>query len=473
MRWISVVNCVLLGLTLLVSAFFLFSAQKEEIPATLPRLELKDLPKSPFSEADDFFSEVGVSLFALKWVAPQMQLPDLRQELLFCGKNARPDSLPGKASFYFSLKTSGERALIREGERTYLIYQGICSHKLQPQAESKDPIAANTFLLEGETPLKNANNEKNSYVFSPGNQPTPLWFEVAHSGEQTVEVRVSMLDEKGALVISPSDLRTFLLQLQEHTKSQAQGWELGGQRVDASLLVRQKARWVGPDLFLEMHGGDEFAYTFGKERIDFTDSSGIYSCFVTAGDFLTWKEGRWQVAKEGADTQQLALLIVKKIEEKIISFELWDPEGRGKILLSLIRMKDHIGMPNLSQEFKFVGAKTWAQFIVECRTGERMTLKPHDWLVLTQEGWIKLDHAQQVDAFVEQSLTGPLFILEKMDKKNGRQVLLGHLFNTTRTEVESVELTSSPPAPLANFYRHLPITPPIQPQLLLNQDGEE
>jgi hypothetical protein len=473
MRWIGVVNYCLFGLILLVVAFFLFFAKNEETLASVPRLELKDLPKSPFSECDEFFSEIGASLFNLKWVPPQMQLPDLRHELLFCGKNARPDSLPGKASFYFALKTSGERSLVREGERTYLVYQGICVAREFPQNASIQTFTTNPLTLWGDASPKNEKIEKTPYVFSPGNQPTPLWFEVNTVHEQAVEVRVSMLDEKGSLVVSSSDLRTFQLQLQEQAKSQIQGWELGGQRVDASLLVRQKARWIGRDIFLEMHGGEEFAFSIGKERIDFGDGQGLYSCFIAAGDALIWKEGRWHVVGSDEPTQQLPLLVVKKVDEKIISFELWDPDGRGKILLSLLRSKDHNGMPNVSQEFKFVGAKTWAKFIVECRTGGRMTLKPHDWLVMTAEGWIKLDGPAQIDAYVEQSLSGPLFILEKMDKKNGRQVLIGHLFNAARTEVELVELTSSSPSPLANFYRHLPIAPPIQPMLSQNEDGEE
>lgn len=472
MRWIGVANFLLLSLLVVATCLFLISFKQEEIPVFVPRVEPKELPKSPFASYDEFFPEISNSLLALKWVPPQMQLPDLRQELLFCGKNARPDSLASKASFYFSLKTAQERALIREGERSYLIYQGICLPKGQRKL-SQEAHVGDSEPLWGEA-TSAAVEEKNPYVFSPGNQPTPLWFETKDLGNQTVEVRVSMLDEKGALVTTPAELRSFHLQLQESSKGPSQGWELGGQRVDATLLVRQKARWIGHDLFLEMHGGEEFAHATGKERVDFGEGSNLYSCFVSLGDFLVWKEGRWQLAENG-ETQLLPLMVVKKIEEKILTFELWDPEGKGKILLSLVHIRDHSPMPDLAQEFKFVGAKTWAQFIVECRPGLRMTLKPHDWLVLTQEGWVKLDNSAQVDAYVEQRLAGPLFILEKMAKVNGRQVLIGQLFNAARTEMEAVELASaSSPSPLANFYRHLSNTPPLQPKMHPSmEEGEE
>jgi hypothetical protein len=474
MRWLGVVNLTLLGMILLVATLLVFPIKEENYPSFVSQPEQKELPKSPFAESDEFFQEIGEGVFALKWVPPQMQLPDLRQELLFCGKNARPDSLPGRSSFHVSLKGSGERLLVHEGERVYLVYQGNYSPKERSWDVMSEQMTTSPTPLWGDLPAREAaEGDREPYVFSPGNQPTPLWFEVKGGSEQTVEVRLSMLDEKGALVLSPADLRLFQLHLAELPKSQLAGWELGGYRVDATLLVRQKARWAGPDLFLECHGGDEFASVIGKERIDFFDGESPYSCFVSGGDFLIWQGGRWMVPQMGEETQQFPLMVIKKIDEKLISFELWDPEGRGKTLLSLIRSKDHHGMPDLSQEFKFVGAKTWAQFIVECRTGGRMTLKPHDWLVLTQDGWIKLDSPSQIDAFVDQSIIGPLFILDKMAKKNGRQVLIGHVFNTARTAMEEVELTSSSSTPLANFYRQIPLTPPIQPKPVEIEGCEE
>lgn len=465
MRWLGVVNMALAGMILLAIALFLVSGNQEESLVVTARPVQKELPKSPFAGSEEFFQGIEEGILTLKWVPPQMQLPDLRQDLIFYGKNARPDSKPGKASFHLALRESGERALVREGHRVHLVYQGNYSPKILKQSSplSQTIPATGARPLWGEESPVERQGSKSAYVFSPGNQPTPLWLEFKSVGEHTLEVRVSMLDEKGILVTSPSEWRSFHLQSQEFPKSQLMGWDLGGYRVDTTLLVRQKARWIGNDLFLEMHGGDDFAYTAGKERIDFLDGANHYSCFVSPGDFLIWDGGRWQSADTVENSQLFPLLVVKKIDEKIMTFELWDTEGKGKNILSLIRAKDHNGTPAMAYEMKFVGAKTWAQFMVENRSGERMTLKLHDWLVLTPEGWTKLDTPEKIDAYVCHRLTGPLFVLDKMAKQNGRQVLVGHLFNATRTEVEQVELTSSPTNSLANYCRHLPIAPPILP----------
>jgi hypothetical protein len=458
-RWLGIINLFLLGMMILSGVCFFFLKNNDPIPMPSSRIEQQDLPKSLFSGSEEFFQCIGDHLLSLTWVSPQMLLPDLRNELIFNGKNARPDAKKGKAHFHFSLRGSEEKNLIAAGERIYLVYQGACSSQIKKiLCEAPSTLSGH---LWGEITSEKKDISKSCYSFSPGNQPTPLWFEVAPLDEDAIQVKISMLDEKGILVSSPAHLRQFRLQMQDFPKLN-NGWELSGQRVDSTLLVRQKARWVGADRFLEMHGGEDFEYASGKERIDFLEGETPYCCFVAIGDFLVWKNGRWHVASRNEDTQLLPLMIAKKIEDKIMTFELWDPEGRAKVSLSLIRIKDHNGTLNLSQALKFVGAKTWAQFIVESSSGDRMTLKLHDWLIYNNDTWKKLDSPEEIDAFVQQKISGPLFILDKMEKQNGRQVLLGHLFNSLRTEVENVELTSCTNTPLANFYRNLPMSPPFQ-----------
>ncbi len=429
MRWLPYLNAILVVTLISVGAFFFFFSRGEnEILTIHPRIERSELPKSAFSEPEDH--DLGTGPFALNWVPPLMQLPDLRGELQFFGQNGRPDATSGKPAYHLGLKGSGEVCSVQENGRIYLVYS------------------------EG------------GYTFSPDNQPTPLWLEICASGANTLSLYVKMLDEKGGFVSSPQPLRQLTLSAQEFPRSQTMAWELGGYRVDSTLLVRQKARWIGSDRFLEMHGGDEYIHTVGRERIDFLSGETLYSCFIGLGDFLVWKNERWHTPMKGESSEGLPILCVRKIDEKIMSLELWDGPGRSKANLSLIRAKDHNKMPNLSQEFKFVGAKTWAQFIVECRKGGRLILKPNDWLVLTQEGWKKLESAEQIDEYVGGSLVGPLFILDKRLTQNGRQVLVGHLFNLTRTEVEEIELEASTNNSLANFYRAIPLEPPIKPILL-------
>jgi len=464
MRWIGFANMALIGMILLTGALFLFSEPDESFLTITPRPIQKELPRSPFAESEDFFLGIDEGIFALHWVPPQMQLPDLSRDLIFYGKNARPDAQGDKAGFHISIKESGERALIQEGDRVYLVYQGNYTPKtIKPLRPNAEPSGSGPIWGEESIHLDQTSS-KGFYAFSPGNQPTPLWLELKKMGEQSVEVRVSMLDEKGMFVTTPNAWRSFHLTAQEFPKTQMLCWDLGGLRVDTTLLVRQKARWVGSDLFLQMHGGDDYAFIVGKERIDLFEGTEPYSCFVAEGESLVWNGTRWQSSDTVENSQKFPLLVVKKIDEKIMTFELWDTEGRAKHILNLVRSKDHTCQPSMAYEMKFVGAKTWAQFIVESRSGERMTLKLHDWLVLTPQGWTKLDTPEKIDAYVGHRLNGPLFVLDKIAKQNGRQVLIGHLFNVSRTEVEQVELASSPTTSIAHLYRHMPVAPPMLPK---------
>ncbi|NGX61217.1 MAG: hypothetical protein K940chlam9_00700 [Chlamydiae bacterium] len=468
MRLLSYLNLLLLGLIGALVALFFFSPQEKEVPNFSPLVVTQTLPKSPFEQPAEAYQEVGTGPFSLNWAPPQMLLPDLREELLFQGKNGRPDLSVGQAVVHITLKSSGEGRSIAEGERIYLVYKGnFVKNEVAPHSQVSSSRMA---PLWGEV---TRTSERGHYLFSSDNQPTPLWLEVHALDEKTIEVRVDMIDERGAYVTSPSDVRVFPLQVTNVARGQAAGWDLGGYRVDSTLLVRQKARWMGKDCFLEMHGGDEYAFVEGRERIDFLDGESPYSCFVKKGDFLIWKEGRWAFSSASERTESYPLMVVSRVDEKVMGLEVWDTEGKGKVTLSLIRARDHHGLPDLSQEFKFVGAKTWAQFIVESRNGGRLTLKPHDWLVLTQEGWKKLESPEQIDDYVEQKIVGPLFVLEKLTKQNGRQVLVGHLFNSSRTEMEEVELVASSNQSLANHYRNIPVTPPILPNSVALENEED
>ena len=432
MRWLPFINLTFASLIAVILFFtFLLVIPKKEVwsPLETPNT-LKSLPKSAFdSSCLEGFHQ---GPFALEWSEPKMQLPDLQNELLFYGLVQRPDVPENKTLIHLSLTKEDEITAFDIEKPVYLIYKGS-----SPRAEGR------IFSQVGES------DQDSTYNFSPDNAETGLWLNLSLVASNTLKVKVSMLDERGNLIVAPENLHSLNLSAHDIPRLRSLGWELDSSRVDSTLLIRQKARWIGKDLFLKEHGGEDFIKFSGMERIDFLGET-PYSCFVEEGSFLVWEEGRWHHS-EGKQTIGLPLLVVKKAEDRLITFELWDPQGKGKTLLTVVRSKDLAGLPNLDEEFKFIGAKTWAKFIVESHQ-ERMILKPHDWLVLTEEGWIPLNTSERIDDYVEQKLQGPLLILEKLTKQNGRQVLTGYLFNTTRTEMEPIELATTSNASLGNTY---------------------
>jgi len=431
MRWFPFINLLFASLiAVILFLTFLLAIPKKDAwspPATLDTP--KTLPKSSFeSNSLEGFHQ---GPFALKWSEPKMQLPDLQNVLVFYGLMQRPDVEPGKTLIHLSLAGQEEIVAFDVEKPIYLTYK-------RKSSTGQGRIFSQTGESENDS----------AYHFSENNSESPLWLDVALRGN-SLEVKVNMLDERGEIVTSPAHFHLLHLTAHEIPRLKALGWELDSSRVDSTLLIRQKARWIGQDLFLEKHGGEEFAAVAAKERIDFLVEE-PYSCFIKEGSFLVWEEGRWHEA-EGRETIGRPLLVVKKKEERLITLELWDPQGKGKTLLTLVRSKDLAGFPNLDEEFKFIGAKTWAKFIVESHNA-RMILKPHDWLVLTEKGWVQLNSSDLIDDYVEQRLQGPLLVLSKLTKQNGKQVLTGHLFNTSRTEMETIELATTSNMTLASSY---------------------
>lgn len=389
-------------ITLLLTCYaFLIPSHKSQAENDRPAIvKPTELPASPFKF--EKHSQIGQGSLELNWVAPKLELPDLRNTLVYYGKNGRPDFKEGKQLLHIAFKESEESKTVSEKGKVFL------------------------SLHEGK------------YSFSPNNQPTALWLEVARDDE-CLNTTVWMIDENQTLVKTPETFHSFSLKAEDFKNSMRPETEVGGHRVDGGLLMRQHGRFAGKDLFFERHGGSEFEFTADRERIDFATDENFYCLFIKEGDLIVWKDNQWALATKEVDTTNLPLLVVKKIDERVITFEFWDKNGKGKLPINMIRHKMHDPMPDVAKEFKFVGAKTWAQFIVEC-SGKRFILKEGDWLVLTTNGWQKIASIEDVDDYVAQKLQGPLFVLDKLVKQEGKQILKGHLFNSNRTEVQEIEL---------------------------------
>jgi hypothetical protein len=407
-NWINIGLGSLCALLLLLALFNYALAPKEIF---IPELSVKkniSLPAS-FALKPYAYEKIDSDWTYLKSRPHKLQLPDLRQILTYHGVNGRPDAPKQGSLMHFGIAAQKRVEPLWEGQRLYLDYD------------------------KRATPP--------TYIFSKNNKETALWIE-AENGENEAVVKASMVDEEGELIEAPLVLSEFKLQAKELVRSTAQnreGWELGKNRVDGTLLARQHARWWGVDRFIENHGGDEFLYALGKHRLDFGEGPSIYSVFVELGACLIWQDGRWQNVEPGEASLGKPLLYVKKVDERLMSFELWDESGQRKIPLTILRANEVWAKDNLQREFQFLGARTRSQCVFEVGD-QRILLKPHDWLLLTEEGWVKLETVEEIDDYVERRVSGPLFVFDGMVRRDEHQLLCGTLYNASRTDSETLEL---------------------------------
>lgn len=365
----------------------------------------RSIPNGSFTLPKQAYGLIGKNGCDLKFAPMTLQIPDLHSQLIYYGKNGRPDARLERSILHFGFVNNANPVSVITGERLYLIYD-----------KKRSP---------------------NQYACSPENGETPLWIEASPQGNEVL-VKVNLRNENGDIIREPAAHHQFTLPEKESLRAGGKAWEMGKWRVDGSLLARQKARWMGQDKFLERHGGEEFKHLQGKQRIDFNDDEEPYSVYVALNESLIWN-GKWKVIPPGEESLGHPLMVVKKIDERLMNFELWDVGGKSKVPLTLIKVND-VWMPqNLQEKFKFLGARTRSQYIFEIE-GQRMLLSPKDWLLQTEEGWIKVTSTRQIDEYVERNLIGVLFVFDGVIRKEGQQVLVGVMFNPARTEMQEVEI---------------------------------
>lgn len=408
-RWLYWLNYAILGLIVLLcgSMTYIWVSHSDEILVVDPKAKQNGLPKGAFELSSEAYEGIAGTFLALESAPPSLQIPDLKSQLSYAGRNTRPDADPEKTILHFTL--NGQKKATIPEERIYLVFD----------KSSRPP----------------------RYNFSPNNEKTSLSFDCSIQNNDVI-VRVSMEDEKGEKITEPAAHAQFHVPEKDVARLPLEGWEVGTWRVDGTLLARQRARWFGHDRFLEKHGGKRYEHITNKQRIDFGENEDIYYVFVQNGDCLIWENDQWRVAELGPDSLKSPILVVKKIDDRIMSFEIWDTEGKSKIPLNLLKSNEPWVANNtqmIQQAFKFVGARTRTQCLFEINK-ERMVISPSDWLLMTPKGWKKLEKEEDIDKFVQRKTTGMLFVFEGWVKKDDHQVMQGTLFNPTRSESQTVEL---------------------------------
>ncbi len=400
---ISVAAAILL---LLLGATYLITTNNapSEVHAESKNKNL--LPPSPFEQPPEAYETLGESALQLKLVPIGLQLPDLRKALIYYGRNNRPDADPNSTMMHFGFLGNKAFTAVTPKNQSYIIYD------------------------KRQSPPR--------YEFSPENKETSLWIE-ARPDDTNAVVNVKMKNDFGDIITTPTAYAEFSLAEKPLARIDSTAWEINRLRVDGTLLTRQKARWTGIDKFLERHGGEEFGHLIGKQRIDFEDGDNAYSVYVHNGDVLVWDNNRWNNATPGPDTLGKPLLAVKRVEERLMSFDLWDNEGKAKITLNLLKTNEPPPQINALQGFKYVGSRTRSQFVFELNK-ERITLSPLDWLLYVDKGWKKLATVEDIDAYVEHKITGLLFIFDGIEKRDDHQLLIGTLFNKTGSDFVHVEM---------------------------------
>lgn len=447
--WLWYGNLLVTSLIVLFAGitFFMWLTRSTEIPIVqLPPKKIM-LPQGSFTMKGEEYNSIAPPFLFLRFSPMTLQLPDLKHYLIYYGKNDRPDASKERSLLHFSFVGSSEISSIPPNQHLYLVYD-----KNKPQVK---------------------------YLFSPNNAETSLWIDATPQDKEAL-INVSMKNEVGEIIRKPEQNAQFRLKEKEFIRTGLEKWELGKMRVDGTLLARQKARWYGRDLFLERHGGEEYQDFLHKQRIDLGEKEDAYSVYIGMGGALAWIDDRWKEIAVGEESRKYPLLVLNKVEDRLIKFDLWDAEGRIKVPINLIKSTDIFPPFNIEKDFKFMGSRTRSQFMFEVNN-ERILISPKDWFLYINNAWKKLTTPQEIDDYVNRKTVGPLFIVDDIVREDGRQVLFGTIFNSSRTEMKPIEIPlqqsgspaqSSPPHNSRNPGSAARVAP-IPPQVKVSIDQED
>ena len=99
--------------------------------------------------------------------------------------------------------------------------------------------------------------------------------------------------------------------------------------------VLKEGKCWGRDLLIQTYGGEQYRLIKNKQKIEFSKENGSYVCFVETGDYLTWKEGKWQISALSEASEDTPLAHIKAISGKNVEVEAWDESGFGYVQAKL------------------------------------------------------------------------------------------------------------------------------------------
>lgn len=350
------------------------------------------------------YDEIGKGSLSLNAARSAQFIPWLGSELLLLGYNTRPDGGSHQPELLLGVRAIGEEKVVKLGETVFL-------SELDKEKEGKKAVQfSKTPTALSVKPLSFGRNGVN--------------FEVCRlHAEERVEERT----ELALVTASEAMKRRYSI----HQKSEA----------GFAKTVKEAKHW-GKDRLLETRGGEDYRHLKEREKLQFADEAGSYVCFVKAGDFLIWNEGRWKVAALPENSSTLPIARVKIATPRSLEIEFWDETG----FYHQVQKLD-------AQPMQKQGAKEGSLFssirlrnnsAVTCIAGKRrLVLREGDWLLKTASGWRNLRTVQQIDDCITHRLMGELFIFEGIEATQGKSVVKGQFFDAMRTQMHSLALPVS------------------------------
>ena len=297
-------------------------------------------------------------------------------------------------------------------------------HEPRPDSEIKDNTLEVSLFSDNKS-RKISSHEKlyltydNGYKFS--DSPTSCWLDIDYTPPDIAKISAC------ASFNDPNNNLSTTEKFFEITASEKELKDLE-MKEDEGFLSLKNAIFLGPDLFLDLCEKDK--ETPRLNRLIFP-SNQIF--FVKKGDFLIFKEGKWQVP-ENIDTKDYSLSRITSINQGILEIDYWKKGEIGRIKIKLIKPSQGNALHINDDFISDLSIRTKKQ--VSCKIqGQRMVINEKDFLYKKGGIWKKgslseLENKEDLSEF---------FLFEKLELTPAVKNFIGYVFNQDKTQMVKVE----------------------------------
>lgn len=356
----------LLGSFLITMGFFVFSFHEKELDDNL--LIENDAPILDFNR-------IGYGPLALAPSFKNEKINRLIQDLIFIGKNDRPDH----------------------------------------EQSSKICLALKNSLVEKafgfEEPVFFSQDKLGNYYFSETSSDLSATFCLPETGSSNSETLLLCIRDQ---VEAPEYIELF-----PHIFFR--------QALENEGYVRDlaKAKFWGQDMFLVQMGGEEYKELASKYKIEIDNQ--VY--LLAIGDCLWWDGTTWK--QETKPDNEKPITRLTKVDYRESYFQIWDSQGYMTAMIripfqqptkSVLKGTDCISSVRLRLPHEMI-----------CQLGKRRVLiKEGDWWVRNKNQWHRITTTDDLERFILHKLNGELFVFEKIENEKGAVVLKGRYFDQMR-----------------------------------------
>ncbi len=366
--------------------------------------ELPSQPPSyclPKTRSSTDFDAIGEGALTISSSCKNFPLPDLTKEMFFLGKNTRPDATIYDLLIHVGLKESQQSLRAVSGQKLYLTYvEGV-----HPRLE-----------------------------FS--SMPTPLWIMpyLSETGETLAELGTRLLSDKHGKLVEES--KTFEIDHLFEKKGSSSKRDLPFQE---AIVCLEKGIWWDPDLLFALYGGEKYQKLQKDQRIELSYKNASYMIYAKEGNYLIWKEGRWENAKLGKNSRGAFLAHICRITSHLMEIEVWNEDGLEKTLIALSKKPSPLMDFRKNTSFSSFRQRTKSK--VSCRVENKaLILKVGDWLFHTSRGWRVLKSIDEMQEVLTFQSRGELFVFDGIEKEGGNSFFVGTFFNLLRTQSSKVKI---------------------------------